>query len=457
MAIKRNKCTKFRLPYQGFTLIELLAVIVILAIIALIATPIVLNIIEDVKESTNLRSGEFYLDAVEQAIMRKKLKGEPFKLDSCNIGSNGNLWCDAKTIEVEVSGKKPVGGKILFENGVIKNVQMIIDGKVIIKNSDGQLDYNDKLILENAKKYFDLVKNNLENLPLEFDLADGIYKIMENGNICGGYLLEGVCEDEVMFMDIESAKPTSGFIQIENKNIKKVRFEFDNVFVAGNAKGELKIFEYQPSCQVIKGDGSNVGDEISCAGEEFYVISNDGTTILMLAKYNLYVGNEIKEGSTVPLLNPTGLQSERATGLKFDTNELVSNAPYESLEDLLNEIGRQQSDSIGVVTRTNFLEPIWYYDTYLIEHGINSALVSLPNSDQLENLGCDKDKLTCGPGVFGEGQLDKMAPSWVYSSSYFAAEWKENKLYSVFGSGLYLSESLVNGIRPLVYISIYEI
>ena len=32
---------------KGFTLIELLAVIVILAVIALIATPAVLNIIED--------------------------------------------------------------------------------------------------------------------------------------------------------------------------------------------------------------------------------------------------------------------------------------------------------------------------------------------------------------------------------------------------------------------------
>mgnify|MGYP002520298140 CR=1 FL=1 len=35
---------------DGFTLIELLAVIVILAIIALIATPIVLNIIKDTKK-----------------------------------------------------------------------------------------------------------------------------------------------------------------------------------------------------------------------------------------------------------------------------------------------------------------------------------------------------------------------------------------------------------------------
>ena len=41
---------------RGFTLAELLAVIVILSIIALIAIPVVLNIVNDTKESANDRS-----------------------------------------------------------------------------------------------------------------------------------------------------------------------------------------------------------------------------------------------------------------------------------------------------------------------------------------------------------------------------------------------------------------
>ena len=52
---------------KGFTLIELLAVIVILAIIALIATPIVLGIIDDTKESANKQSATFIVNAVEQS------------------------------------------------------------------------------------------------------------------------------------------------------------------------------------------------------------------------------------------------------------------------------------------------------------------------------------------------------------------------------------------------------
>ena len=52
---------------KGFTLIELLAVIVILAIIALIATPIILGIINDARESAKTRSAELVYTGVEYA------------------------------------------------------------------------------------------------------------------------------------------------------------------------------------------------------------------------------------------------------------------------------------------------------------------------------------------------------------------------------------------------------
>ena len=50
---------------RGFTLIELLAVIVILAVIALIVTPIVTGIIKSAKDSADLRSAEAYVKAGE--------------------------------------------------------------------------------------------------------------------------------------------------------------------------------------------------------------------------------------------------------------------------------------------------------------------------------------------------------------------------------------------------------
>jgi prepilin-type N-terminal cleavage/methylation domain-containing protein len=54
----------------GFTLIELLAVIVILAIIALVATPIMLGIIEDSQDNAGARSVEGYADSIVKTIGR---------------------------------------------------------------------------------------------------------------------------------------------------------------------------------------------------------------------------------------------------------------------------------------------------------------------------------------------------------------------------------------------------
>ena len=58
---------------KGFTLIELLTVIVILAIIALIATAIILGIINDAKEEANKRSVDNYAKAVQNAITKYQL------------------------------------------------------------------------------------------------------------------------------------------------------------------------------------------------------------------------------------------------------------------------------------------------------------------------------------------------------------------------------------------------
>ena len=58
---------------KGFTLIELLAVIVILAVISLIATPMILGVIETSKESSAKVSAYGYIDAVETQVAINQL------------------------------------------------------------------------------------------------------------------------------------------------------------------------------------------------------------------------------------------------------------------------------------------------------------------------------------------------------------------------------------------------
>ena len=118
---------------KGFTLIELLAVIVILAIIALIATPIVINMIGNAKDSSDERSAELYLDAVEQAVARKNLT-EEFSPSTCTIQSDGNLKCDGDTLlEVQVENTKPTSGTITFEKGKIIGYNFTLGSKENVK------------------------------------------------------------------------------------------------------------------------------------------------------------------------------------------------------------------------------------------------------------------------------------------------------------------------------------
>ena len=66
---------------KGFTLIELLAVIVVLAIIALIATPIVMNTIKNAKKGAAERTADNYIKQVETAVAEAKLENKSVQME----------------------------------------------------------------------------------------------------------------------------------------------------------------------------------------------------------------------------------------------------------------------------------------------------------------------------------------------------------------------------------------
>ena len=103
---------------KGFTLIELLAVIVVLAIIALIATPIVMNTIKNAKKGAAERTADNYIKQVETTIAEKKLENNPLTDGLYTIDSNGNLTGNGLTepVTIDMSGNKPTSGKITIKN-----------------------------------------------------------------------------------------------------------------------------------------------------------------------------------------------------------------------------------------------------------------------------------------------------------------------------------------------------
>ena len=111
---------------RGFTLIELLAVIVVLAIIALIATPIVMNTIKKSQKGAAERSADGYVKQVEVAAAEERLSKNEVLEGEYQITSDGNLCrdksascSDDKKIKIEISGTKPTSGKIKITNGSV--------------------------------------------------------------------------------------------------------------------------------------------------------------------------------------------------------------------------------------------------------------------------------------------------------------------------------------------------
>ena len=115
---------------KGFTLVELLAVIVILALIALIATPIILNVINDAKKQAAKDSAYGYMDAVEKYIVSSELEDKSIKDGTYRVE-------ELNSMGVSVKGSTPDNGNIEIKNSSVKSYDIGIDGYVV---SNGKVD-----------------------------------------------------------------------------------------------------------------------------------------------------------------------------------------------------------------------------------------------------------------------------------------------------------------------------
>ena len=112
---------------KGFTLIELLAVIVILAIIALIATPMILGVIEKARKGASEQSALGYIDAVEKQVAINQVKNE-------NLINDGTY--NVPMTGITVKGEAPIKGWLKIEKGMVTNYSFVIGKYVITKGSE---------------------------------------------------------------------------------------------------------------------------------------------------------------------------------------------------------------------------------------------------------------------------------------------------------------------------------
>jgi len=95
---------------KGFTLIELLAVIVVLAILALVVTPIVLNIVENAQKGSDERSLEQYAKVLQTTYYEEKMKDPTLTLASfvSNVDTGSGVSLSYNGSKVVCSERKAV-------------------------------------------------------------------------------------------------------------------------------------------------------------------------------------------------------------------------------------------------------------------------------------------------------------------------------------------------------------
>jgi type IV pilus assembly protein PilA len=123
---------------NGFTLIELLAVILILGVIALIAIPIVGNIIKEAKQGAAEASASNYIEAVEKKLLSNRLVGnDTFLAGSHDISDFTGI--------LDLQGMKPTKGTVsVGSDDLVTNATLCInnykveyaDGKCKIYNNN---------------------------------------------------------------------------------------------------------------------------------------------------------------------------------------------------------------------------------------------------------------------------------------------------------------------------------
>ncbi len=161
--------------------------------------------------------------------------------------------------------------------------------------------------------------------------------------------------------------------------------------------GNLDIkAEYIPkTCAVVSGTGETIGDMIKCGTENFYVISNDGTNIKMLAKNELMVG-------------PAAEESEEGYGLQATESSENGTALYPTKFD--SGSNKYESSEIK-----NYVDA--YNDILISKIGLSSTTSSsLISVDELLALGCGEDSEGIGQYTCLNSKKD-----WIYTTSYWTS------------------------------------
>ena len=208
---------------KAFTLIELLSVIVILAVIALIATPIILGIIKDTKKEADKRSVEMYYKALENAIAQQQLDGSKLITGTFSTENGKDILLNGQTIlTVDYDGPEIT----------VKRIDIYEDGSVYLEEIKEKA--NDKLL---TKKY---------GIKQRYIDGEEVYIDVTTGKSCTNYHVDN---SKTGYNGLEATKST------ENQN-SCLKFY---AFLDGGSKNLNLLLDHNTTAKLAwNSSGSNV-------------------------------------------------------------------------------------------------------------------------------------------------------------------------------------------------------
>ena len=389
---------------KAFTLIELVSVLVILAILALIVTPLVLNIIRKARIAADKRSIDAYGRSVELAI-------------SAYIMDTGQMPTDLDTLEVEYTSKEVVCAvKQLKENGGLYMSQCTVNGKDVKDSSsdDGWYHYGSRDIKD--KDYIDMYGDALEAASVAYYQQNNS-KVSDYTTLEVNYTGKEVSCDVIINND--------GTIYLENCTVAGKKVE-------NYTYGEEKYNSYR------------IGDEITYNNVEYYVIKDSSTsdrTLTLLKKYP-FTNNEIATYSA-------------GTGAYTRTGNTYGGMQFGQTNDYSESYVKAAVDS-WASENTN--------DNDLKEDSTGYKVRLITFDEVLDNLGYEYYERESSSGIVSGYRKTENTPTWVYSYNVGYFTMSPHKDYT--SSVMYLNISSEMGsigvtdvysnncaLRPVITIS----
>ena len=371
---------------KGFTLIELLAVIVILAIIALIATPIVLNIIKTSRKGAFARSAEGVLKA-SKLYYTSSLMEEVTPKEQ-------EFTCDNKTCVTESNIKLDVDGSM--GEG---NVKITSDGKISFELGNGTYcaekeEDSDKITIT-EKKCGEIVINKPSDLKITYktEKAGEITVVGSVSNklaeiesfefsIDNGTTWEKAESNTYTFTGLELGKEYKVLMRVTNKNKEVEQIESDSIMTSLMDAPKVELIPDDTKWSVSKTLKINDEEIDKNIYKVVYSIDNGSNFI----EYT----SEVELTTNVDIIIDVQKRENNASILKSKPSmkimKIDATVPNVSLEGLLDEI--MVGDSYALPT------------SYTVNNDLSSGSVKCIDEEKnviedTKTLGIGEHTITC--------------------------------------------------------------